>query len=145
MKANPEDIYRHIGYLFYAISQQGAGSGSSKLVEKLNTFIDHNWRAAFIDNNWRTVLRGDKHLDEQLVAYMRTGIHDAFENSMNSHQAYEFFEEYYSLHHLLFGSSLSERILDFSNSLEEAFFRTRHESPIVLQLQNLLHINKVAS
>lgn len=130
MKANPEDTYRHIGYLFYAISTEQV-TGSQKALDTLTTFIDHNWR---------TVTRGDRNLDRQLTSYIHTGIQNAFENDVDAYEAYEFFEEYYSLHHLLFGNMLRDRIVEFSRGLEEAFFRTKHQSVIVTQLEKLLRV-----
>jgi hypothetical protein len=135
MKANPEEVYRHIGYLFYAISSEREMI-SSREFNKLTELVGHNWP---------TLTKGDKKLDAKLIGYLHSGIRNAFDNSMKASEAYAFFEGYYSIHHLLFGAALRETILQFSNYLEEELFGTRQRLPVIIELQKLLplqpHVN----
>jgi hypothetical protein len=133
MKANVENIYEHIGYLFYALYAEQANL-TAEPFQKLNYLIDCHWES---------LTHGDKKLDAYLMGCIHSGLRKALDNHMSASDAYGFFEDYFTIHHLSFGTLLNERILKFAKIIAELFFRNMRHSVFTDHLEKLLEVKPV--
>lgn len=101
MKANFENIYSKIGYLFYAIASEERRLSSTGY-ERLRKLIAQKWRP---ERN------GDTALQSHLIECMYNSVWVGFHNHMDARKAFELFKDCYNVHNLNFGISLQENIL----------------------------------
>ena len=111
MKANFENIYSEIGYLFYAIASE----------ERKLSSIDYQNLENLVAQKWQPATDGDTALKLHLVESLNNSVWVAFHNHMASKKAFELFENYYFVHKLNFGPLLREKILDTSSAIIHEF------------------------
>lgn len=100
MKAYFEHIYEHIGYLFYAIAAEH-GKLNGVTFDNLNRLIDTQWYPA--DNG--------QSLEIRLASYLRSGLRNAFDASMEAEEAFDRFQNYFSVQRLAIGKPLRSKIV----------------------------------
>jgi len=111
MKYNFENLYEHVGYLFYGlVSHEGRISASDLL--KLTEFVDKTWKPH---------AAGDPTLSVHLADCILTGIRYAATNAMPAAHALGSFKDYFIIHALGFGSPVRERILTSVQTLQKDF------------------------
>lgn len=111
MKVNFEDIYQHIGFLFYGLASRD-GKLSSQDFSRLTEMLEKNW--AHTGN-------GDPVLTMHLVDCMYEGILYAIGNAMSTDHALASFRTYYRIHPLPFSQVLKERIISSSMLISREF------------------------
>jgi hypothetical protein len=111
MKYNFENLYEHVGYLFYGlVCREGRISASDLL--KLTEFVDRTWRPQ---------AAGDPTLSMHLADCIQMGIRYGTVNRMSAAQALESFKGYFILHALGFSGTLRERILSSVHTIRKDF------------------------
>jgi hypothetical protein len=128
MKANFDNIYSKIGYLFYAIASEN-GNLSSIEYERLRKLVAQKWWPA---SNSEAALQS--HLIEALGNSIWIGCHSC----MTSKTAFELFGNCYFPHQLNFGPSLREKILDTCRAIAKDFTRWNSQGSVIMR--NLEHL-----
>lgn len=128
MKYNSEDLYEHIGYLFYSIACEGARISARNLL-KLNQFVDATWSLTIC---------ADPGLSKHLTECIHRGIRYASVNGMSENHAFDSFSVYFIIHTEGFGSALKEGILSSVDRLLEEFPQNLKADEIVRNLRRLL-------
>jgi len=111
MKVNFEIIYEHVGYLFFALTQQKKKLSSEELM-RLHRLVD---------TYWRQTPNGDITLYIHLTDCIHAGIKHATTEAWSSEAARHSFENYYKLHAMPFGTALKEKIFTFISILNKEF------------------------
>lgn len=111
MKIYYENIYEHIGKLFYALASE----------EKLLTLTDYCKLKKIIEKEWEEMSSGDQGIQAHLVAYLYSGIKACIESSISPEKAFELFENNYLLHRVQFSPYFKERILVVARSITHEF------------------------
>jgi len=111
MKYNFENLYEHVGYLFYGmVSREGKISATDLL--KLNEFVDRTWKPG---------VAGDPMLSAHLVDCIHRGIRYGSINGMSTLHALDSFKGYFILHALGFDDALREKILSSVQTIQREF------------------------
>jgi len=134
MKYNFENLYEHVGYLFYGLVRRDDGISATDLL-KLTEFVN---------NTWKPAASGDPMLSTHLAEHIHQGIRYAFTNRMTTRHALESFKEYFIVHALGFSGTLRERILSSAHTLRKDFPGNSTSNGIDLELQRLFAVPPVA-
>jgi hypothetical protein len=134
MKYNFENLYEHIGYLFYGLVRQDGGISATDLL-KLTEFVN---------NTWNPAASGDPTLSVYLAERIHSGIRYASTNLMTTPHAIESFKEYFTLHALGFSGTVKERILSSVQTIQKEFSGNPESNGIDIVLQRLLAVSPVA-
>jgi hypothetical protein len=110
MKTSFENIYEHIGYLFYAIVFEHR-KASAFDYEKLKSLIEQNWQIPIVDAD----------LEHRLLTYLYTGIKNAADVSMDAVNAYGFFVQCFELNSFAFGQALRHKLISVANVIAQEF------------------------
>lgn len=133
MKFSFEDVYRHIGYLFYALAAEH-GKLNTVTFDKLTRLVDQQWYPS----------GGETTVETQLVGHLHDGLRTAFEMAKPSSEAFFDFKSYYSIHVAPFGQSLRSRIFSTSNTIASEFSGNGKKSAFLTELEKLLVVNPIA-
>ena len=132
MKANFESLYDHIGYLFYALASEQRRLSEYDL-KKLKTEISE-W--------WQPLTSAEASLHYSLIKHLNTTITDCHQDELSANNAFEIFEDYFSVHHINFGNDLQRKILLAANDISREFFSNvtdKTGSHLMRELKQLLH------
>jgi hypothetical protein len=132
MKANFENLYDHIGYLFYALANE-----QKKLSE-----YDMKKLEAEISESWQPLTNAEASLHYSLIKHLNNTITECFRGALTSNHAFESFEDYYIVHHVNFGDNLQHKILKAANEISHEFFSAVKDpkgSQLMHELRQLLH------
>ena len=137
MKANFENIYSKIGYLFYAVASE----------EMKLPSIDYERLRKLVAKKWQPELDGSTPLQIQLVEGMYNSIWVGFHSHMNSGTAFELFKECYMVHNLNFSVSLREKILVTVRDIARNFHTVLngYNSGLLKNVEYLLTESRVVS
>lgn len=130
MKVNFEDIYRHIGFLFYAVASKGTGLSASDRLRLTD----------IIERNWRQTGNGDPGLNMHLVDCIHGGIRYAIVNSMSRDHAISSFIDYYMIHTLPFSPELKKKIINSASLISAEFPESSHSGQLKQNLESLMHL-----
>jgi hypothetical protein len=133
MKAYFEQIYEHIGYLFYAIAAEH-GKLNAVTFDRLNRLIDQQWYPA----------GNGQSLDAQLVNHLHSGLRKAFDASMWAEEAFDRFQSYFGVHSLPIGRPLRSKIFATANMLASEFSWNGKQSKFVSSLAKMFAVNPIA-
>jgi len=128
MRFNSEDLYEHVGYLFYAIACEGTKLSAGNLL-KLNQFIDETWRQAIC---------GDVTLSKYLADCIHNGVRFASVNGMSSDHALESFTRYFIIHSPAFGLTMREKIHLSAEMLLKEFPNNPKAGDMAKNIESLL-------
>jgi len=128
MKFNSEDLYEHVGYLFYGIACENTRLSAGNLL-KLNQFIDRMWRITICD---------DVSLSKHLADCIHGGVRFASVNSMSVNHALASFTGYFNMHPSIFGQKLRDGILLSVDMLLKEFPINPKAGNITKDMQHLL-------
>jgi hypothetical protein len=135
MKYNFDNLYEHVGYLFYGlVCQEGRISASNLL--KLTEFIDQTWRPQ---------AAGDPVLSMYLADCIKMGVRYGSINKMTTTHALESFKGYFIMHALGFNGTLRERILSSVHALRRDFKGGSETEGIEDDLQRLFVVPPLAA
>lgn len=135
MKYNFENLYEHVGYLFYALVRREEGISATDLL-KLTEFVNKTWKPS---------ASGDPALSIYLAERIHHGIRYASTNRMTARRGMESFKEYFILYALSFSSALRERILTSVYTIQKEFAGNPESNGIGLELERLFAIPPVAA
>jgi hypothetical protein len=135
MKYNFENLYEHVGFLFYGLVRSDGGISATDLI-KLTEFVD---------TTWKPVASGDPTLSVHLADRILQGIRFASSNKMTTPHAFESFKEYFVLHALSFNVILRDRILASLQSIRKEFPGNSESNGIEEGLQRLFSVPPVAA
>lgn len=130
MKVNFENIYEHIGYLFYAL----AGGKDELSTDQLVKVTD------LIEQAWKPTSNGDPDLQLRLVKCIHEGVSYAAENEMSAEHAFSSFHTYYQLHGLSFSKALKEKIMVSAAVILKEFSGSRSNGFIGVELERLMGV-----
>jgi len=133
MKYNFENLYEHVGYLFYGLVRRDEGISATDLL-KLTEFVNYTWKPT---------ASGDPGLSVHLAERIHGGIRYAATNRMTTSHAIESFKEYFVIHALAFSGTLRERILSSIHTLQKDFPGNSASHGIDLELQRLFAVPTV--
>ena len=133
MKVNFENIYDHIGHLFFAIAYHHKPLSVIEEI-RLNDLVDEMWRSETVS---------DPLLNKQLVDCIHEGIKEAMENRMSSTGAWNSFLNYYTLHSFPFSIPLRQKILSTSIRIAKEFAAADKNFHPELELANLFGVKPV--
>lgn len=140
MKTSFEKLYEHVGYLFYALAAEH-GKLSSADYLKLKEIIDRYWAgSAHGDLRLQPYLNG---YVLSLNGYLLSGVRNAIDEGMDADEAFLFFENYYAVHKLFFGSALKEKIALTDNSIAAVFPGNNHQRAVIKNVEELLELKPV--
>jgi hypothetical protein len=128
MKFNSEDLYEHVGYLFYGIACEDTRLSAGNLL-RLNQFIDSMWRLTICD---------DVSLSKHLADCIHGGVRFASVNNMSVNQALASFTGYFIMHPSIFGQKLRAGILLSVEILLKEFPNNLRAGDINKDVQRLL-------
>ena len=111
MKANFENIYANIGFLFYAIASEENRLSSAEYAT-LKTIIAEKWQPE---------RDSDAGLQLHFLACMNNSVWVAFHNHMTAQKAFELWENCFFVHNLFIGGSLRQRILETARAIAHEF------------------------
>jgi hypothetical protein len=131
MKVNFEDIYEHIGFLFFAVASRAKGRLSPSALIKLTEIIE---------KEWRPVSGGDVALNMHLVDCIHAGVRYAMDNLTAPSSALESFRNYYTIHALPFGKALREKIISSALKIETEFSSRTQLNGSQHDLAELMHL-----
>jgi hypothetical protein len=134
MKYNFENLYEHVGYLFYGLVRRDGGISATDLL-KLTEFVNKTWMPS---------ASGDPTLSAYLAERIHQGIRYASTNRMTTRHAIGSFKEYFIMHALGFSSTLRERILFSVYTIQKEFAGNPESNGIDLELQRLFTIPSVS-
>jgi hypothetical protein len=132
MKANFEALYDHIGYLFYALASE----------QKTLSKYDMKKLEAEISESWQPLTSAEASLHYSLIKHLNNTITNCQSDGLTCNNAFEVFEDYYSIHHSNFGDNLQHKILAAANEVSREFFSTskdKNGSHLMSELKHLLH------
>lgn len=129
MKVNFENIYEHIGYLFFAL----ASKDGELPTDRLNKLTE------LIENIWRPITIGDPILNMNLVNCIHTGVKYAIQNEMSAEHAMTSFIDYYRIHSLPFSKALKEKILASSIQIIKEFPAGRNGLRVQSEIEKLFN------
>lgn len=132
MKVNFEDIYRHIGFLFYGLASRD-GKVSSQDFSRLTEILEKDWGRAG---------SGDPVLTMHLVDCMYEGIRYAIDNAMSTEHALASFRNYYRIHPLPFSQVLKERIISSSMLISREFPQRSQHARINEGMEAFMHLEQ---
>ena len=130
MKANFENIYEHMGYLFYALAAEFSKL-SSREYSELEKLIDEHWQPGNTREAW---------LQSHLVQHLHAGIENAYINSLSAEEGFDIFENYYLVHKHSFGLPLREKIYECGNAIVHEFYQLHHDSELIRKVEKLLEL-----
>ncbi len=128
MKFNSEDLYEHVGYLFYGIACEDARLSAGNLL-RLNQFIDCMWRLAIC---------GDVSRSKYLADCIHRGVRFASVNNMTVNHALASFTVYFIMHRSIFGQKLRQGILLSVDMLLKEFPNNPKAGDITEDMRRLL-------
>lgn len=134
MKVYFEDIYEHIGYLFYAVASERMKLNTESL-DKLMRLVDQQWYPA---GNGTT-------LEAHLAGELHSGCRKAMNSIMSPEQAFDHFQQYYEVHALPFGQPLRSKILATVKTLAAEFFGNGTKSHFVARLEGMFEMKPIVS
>jgi len=132
MKANFESLYDHIGYLFYALASE----------QKTLSKYDMKRLETEISESWQPLTSAEASLHYSLIKHLNNTITNCQSDGLTSSNAFEVFEDYYSIHYANFGDDLQHKILAAANEVSHEFFSTskdKNGSHLMRELKLLLH------
>jgi len=135
MKYNFENLYEHVGYLFYGLVRRDDGISATDLL-KLTEFVN---------NTWKPAASGDPMLSTYLAERIHQGIRYAFTNRMTTRHALESFKGYFTMHALGFSGTLRGLILSSIQTIQKEFPGNTASNGIGPELQRLFAIPPVAA
>lgn len=130
MKVNFENIYDHIGHLFFSIAYHHKPLSVIDEI-KLNDLVDEMWSSDSVS---------DPLLNRQLVGCIHGGIKEAIENRMSTTVAWNSFLNFYQLHSFPFSLPLKEKILSASVRIAKEFAAADKNFHPELDLANLFGV-----
>lgn len=133
MKFSFNDVYRHIGYLFYALATEH-GKLNTITFDRLIRLVDQQW---YPSGNETTI-------ETHLVGHLHDGLRTAFDGAKSSREAFHDFKTYYTIHGAPFGQSLRSRIFSTSNTIASEFSGNGKKSDFLTELEKLLVVNPIA-
>ena len=134
MKVNFEDIYRHIGFLFYALATKDTGLLANDRLRLTD----------IVERNWRQKGNGDPGLNMHLVDCIHDGIRYAIVNSMSRDHAMSSFRDYYTIHPLPFSPELKKKIVGAAILISAEFPERSHNGQLKENLESLMHVKQVS-
>lgn len=132
MKENFENIYEHIGYLFYALVRGEVALSTAQLV-KLTELIERMWKP---------MSNGNPELHLHLVDCIHAGVKYAVENRMSREHALSSFRTYFQIHGLPFGIELKKKVISSVLAIQKEFPSGRAKE-LFTELEDLLGIKPV--
>jgi len=130
MKYNFENLYEHVGYLFYGMVIQDGRISATDLL-KLTEFVDKNWKPS---------ASSDPGLSVHLAECILRGVRYASTNTMKAPHALASFKEYFIMHALGFSGTLRERILASVHAIRKEFQGNAASDTVESDLQRLFAI-----
>ena len=110
MKYNFENIYEHLGYLFFSVATpRGELSADSYLT--LRSIISQHWLPAGADTT----------LDARLAMHIFKAIDTAVAEKVTRANALGYFKSFYHIHRMAFSASFRHKIIATINALAQVF------------------------
>lgn len=132
MKINFEQIYQHIGTLFYAIASE-RGKLNAITYDTLRRLVEHEW----------SVTPELDSLEVHMIDCLRSATRNAFDEALTAETAFGQFTAYFSLHSIPFGKPLRAKILATAKTIAAQFSGSEKPSGFVDTLENLLHVDPI--
>lgn len=133
MKVNYENIYEHIGYLFYALAS-GKGKLSSAELVRLTDMIE---------KTWKPITNGDPVLHMHLVDCIHAGVRYAIDNLMRPDHALTSFCDYFRIYSLPFSKTLKEKIIGSAVLILKEFSGNRQNEHVETDLEELMGLKPI--
>ncbi len=133
MKFNFEDIYKHIGYLFFGLASEKGILSNADLLK----LTDH------VEKTWRPLVEGDPVLQKHLVDCIHAGIRYAIENSMSADHALSSFRDFFQIHSLAFSKKLKEKIFNSASLLLNEFPGSEPHELIKSEIEDLMGLKSL--
>jgi hypothetical protein len=128
MKVDFQILYEHVGYLFYALASEFHKLSPSE-DGKLNELIDRHWKVLHPK---------EAPLHLCLNEHLHTGVRNARAASWHPDYAFTAFEDFYLVHRISFGDTLTEKIQKCSDEIVHRFHELHCDSKIIVELKWLL-------